>query len=366
MAVRRETPVDSPGGRQARSEEVWVWLQRDRERRLEPAGFELLYESQGLARRLDAQLTAVSDVSPDAEEADLLRRWGVRRVRTLGTELPPHPLCTKGDSPLRPLLDAVRSQGVTIRAALLPATTFGKVAAPLFAAELDASFVPGVTSVTSDGRHYVLARPVYGEQYEALVSLELARPLVATVLPGAVGEGVRPPAAAAPRGGLQVAEPPENLAAPEAAPRLLPPDAERLDIGDAERIVAFGRGAFSNEAVALVERLAKALGATVAGTRPAADEGWLPFARQVGLTGAIVRPRLYVAVGISGAPYHMVGVKDPETLIAVNNDPEAPIFAHAHLGVVGDLFTVLPALLQRLERGEGIAIPRGLTVSRGA
>ena len=207
MAVRRETPVDQARGRQARSEEVWVWLQRDREGRLEPAGFELLYESQGLARRLDAQLTAVSDVSPGAEEADLLRRWGVRRVRTLGTELPPHPLCTKGDSPLRPLLDAVRSQGVTIRAALLPATTFGKVAAPLFAAELDASFVPGVTSVTSDGRHYVLARPVYGEQYEALVSLELGRPLVATVLPGAVGEGVRPPAAAAPRGGLQVAEP---------------------------------------------------------------------------------------------------------------------------------------------------------------
>jgi electron transfer flavoprotein alpha subunit len=137
-------------------------------------------------------------------------------------------------------------------------------------------------------------------------------------------------------------------------------------VSDAERIVAFGRGAFSRAAIALVERLAALLGAAVAGTRPAADEGWLPFARQVGLTGAIVTPKLYVAVGISGAPYHMVGVKDPETLIAINTDPEAPIFASAHLGIVGDLHALLPALIARLERGDSIAGAAAAVADRAA
>jgi electron transfer flavoprotein alpha subunit len=137
--------------------------------------------------------------------------------------------------------------------------------------------------------------------------------------------------------------------------RVLPPDPATLDVADAERIVAFGRGAFSEEAIALVRRLADLLGAAVAGSRPAADEGWIPFARQVGLTGAIVRPKLYVAIGISGAPYHMVGIKDPGTLIAINKDPDAAIFGSADLGLVGDLFQVLPALIAKLEAGQAPA-----------
>jgi electron transfer flavoprotein alpha subunit len=193
----------------------------------------------------------------------------------------------------------------------------------------------------------------------------LTSPVVATLLPGAVGEAaaverdVRSAGDRAPT--LPTLEPPPARLVPiEAPPQMLAPDPGSLELADAERIVAFGRGAFHPEAVALVERLARALGAVVAGTRPAADEGWLPFSRQVGLTGAIVTPRLYVAVGISGAPYHLVGVKDPETLIAVNRDPEAPIFASAHLGLVGDLYEVLPALLERLEAGgPGVSLPGG-------
>jgi electron transfer flavoprotein alpha subunit len=146
-----------------------------------------------------------------------------------------------------------------------------------------------------------------------------------------------------------------NGATPGDAGCVLAPDPATLDIADAERIVAFGRGAFSQDAVALVRRLADLLGAAVGGSRPAADEGWLPFARQIGLTGAIVRPKLYVAVGISGAPYHMVGIKDPGTLIAVNRDPDAAIFASADLGIVGDLYQVLPELIAALERGRAPA-----------
>lgn len=340
-------------------DEIWVWLPRDYEGRLTHATAELLYEGQALARRLGATLAAVGDRTPEGDEPAMLGRWGVARVRALGVPLPPHPECPGGASPLEPLLAAARAEGAGVRAVLLQADSLGRAVAPLLAAELDAGSVTGATSVTCDERSFVAARPTLGGQYEALATLPLDRPLVATLQPGAVGDAVQP----APDGAEslpELAEPPAGLAA-NTPPRLLPPDLDSLDIVDAERIVAFGRGAFSPEAVALVRRLARALGAKVAGTRPAADEGWLPFSRQVGLTGAVVHPRLYVAVGISGAPYHMVGVKEPETLIAVNSDPDAPIFAHAHLGLVGDLHAVLPALLQRLEQSPGLPLPEGVT-----
>ena len=202
--------------------------------------------------------------------------------------------------------------------------------------------------MTSDSARYVVARPILNEQYESLESVPLEVPLVVTLLPGAVGS-IHPPQqhSGKPRGrGLK------NAAERPIFPGIHPPDPATLDIADAERIVAFGRGAFSERAISLVEQLAEQLGAAVAGTRPAADEGWLPFSRQVGLTGAIVKPRLYVAVGISGAPYHMVGVKEPETLIAINNNADAPILGNADLGIVGDLHDVLPRLISEIGRGK--------------
>jgi len=330
--------------------EVWVWLARDRQGRLSAAAEEALYEGGALARRLGAQLTGVTDRAPDPSEHRLLGAWGVVSVRSVFSPQPGHPRIVGGRSPLAAL--AVAAPRVT----LFPADTFGQVAAPLFAAETGAEYVPGATGITSDGSRIVLARPTHGGQFEAQVSLPLGAAVVATLLPGAVGEvapgatGRAPPHLLAP-----TAREKDSLVLPAEA--LLAPDPAQLEVAEAERIVAFGRGAFSREAVALVGRLAALLGATVAGTRPAADEGWLPFARQVGLTGAIVTPKLYVAVGISGAPYHMAGVKDPETLIAINNDPEAPILAAAHLGIVGDLHAVLPALIARLEQGGTVAVP---------
>jgi electron transfer flavoprotein alpha subunit len=329
--------------------EIWVWLPRDRAGALAPSAFELLYEGAALCRRLGARLIALDDRAPSPEESARLAPWGVAEVRHLAVPIAGHPLCLGGHSPLMALAGAAAP-----RLFLFAGDAAGKVLGALWAAESGAALVTGATGITCDGERFVVARPALGEQFEALVSLELSLPLVVTLLPGSAGE-VAPPA-------RPLAAPPalhrigatEGAAAGETA-RILPPDPATLDIADAERIVAFGRGAFSEEAIALVRRLAELLGAAVAGSRPAADEGWIPFARQVGLTGAIVRPRLYVAVGISGAPYHMAGVKEPETLIAINRDPEAPIFGSAHLGIVGDLHAVLPALIAALERGEAPA-----------
>lgn len=316
--------------------EVWVWLSRTHEGRLHPALPEALFEAGALARRLGVPLVGIAEAAPSAFEQELLRAGPVAQVRLVPGVVQPHPLIAGGRSPFAAL------DGMPC-AFILLADPFGAVAAPLMAAAHHAALVTQATSVTSDGRSYVAARPMLGAQVEALVSAPLDAPLVVTLQPGAVGEMDAPRAA------------PTQAHDWPMPPRVHPPEAATLAVSDAERIVAFGRGAFSREAVALVERLAALLGAALAGTRPAADEGWLPFARQVGLTGAIVTPRLYVAVGISGAPYHMVGVKDPETLIAINSDPEAPIFAAAHLGIVGDLHAVLPALIARLERGEHVS-----------
>ena len=121
-------------------------------------------------------------------------------------------------------------------------------------------------------------------------------------------------------------------------------------MSSAERIVSIGRGIKNPENIALAQRLADALGAELAASRPICDSGWLPLDRQVGSSGQTVKPKLYLALGISGAIQHLVGMKGSEVIAAVNTDASAPIFEIADYGVVGDLFEVVPELLKQLER----------------
>ena len=125
--------------------------------------------------------------------------------------------------------------------------------------------------------------------------------------------------------------------------------AQTVDLGSAPLIVAVGRGIKEADNLSLVQDLASALGAELAASRPICDNGWLPMERQVGSSGQTVAPKLYVAVGISGAIQHLVGMKGSQCIVAINKDPEAPIFEVADYGIVGDLFEVVPALTESLK-----------------
>jgi electron transfer flavoprotein alpha subunit len=139
----------------------------------------------------------------------------------------------------------------------------------------------------------------------------------------------------------QVAEPPFRESA------------RAVDLTAAEIIVSVGRGIGDKEKIQVVEDLARALGAELAASRPICDAGWLPMERQVGSSGQTVNPKLYVAVGISGAIQHLVGMKGAKTIVAINKDANAPIFEVADYGIVGDLFEVVPALVAEVKKAKG-------------
>ena len=129
--------------------------------------------------------------------------------------------------------------------------------------------------------------------------------------------------------------------------------ARAVDLTAADIIVSVGRGIKEKENIPVVEALAQALGGELAASRPICDAGWLPMDRQVGSSGQTVSPKLYVAVGISGAIQHLVGMKGAKTVVAINKDPDAPIFEVAQYGIVGDLFEVVPALVEEIKKTRG-------------
>lgn len=128
---------------------------------------------------------------------------------------------------------------------------------------------------------------------------------------------------------------------------------QAVDLSKADVIVAIGRGIKSQENIALAQQLADALGGELAASRPICDAGWLPIDRQIGSSGQTVTPKLYIALGISGAIQHLVGMKNSSTIVAVNKDPEAPIFDIADYGIVGDLFEAIPVLTEEVKKLKG-------------
>jgi electron transfer flavoprotein alpha subunit len=235
------------------------------------------------------------------------------------------------------------------RLVILPHTYQARDFAPALAARLDRALVTDVTGFRSRDGHLACTRPMFQGKLSADIVPQGEAPHFISVQIGAFR------ADAAARGGAPA--PVETQAAtvdPSAIrqqPEALFQEARQaVDLSQAERIVAIGRGIKGQEHLPVARALADALGAELAASRPICDSGWLPMERQVGSSGQTVAPKLYVAVGISGAIQHVVGMKGARTIVAVNKDAEAPIFEVADYGIVGDLFEIVPAITAELKK----------------
>jgi electron transfer flavoprotein alpha subunit len=231
---------------------------------------------------------------------------------------------------------------------VLPHTYQTRDFAPKLAARLDRAIITDVTAVKSAGGHPRFVRPMFQGKLSAEVVPQGQAPHFVTFQIGAFR------ADSAQRGETAASVRALSVSIDAATIRQKPEAAfqearQAVDLTQAERIVSVGRGIKEQANIALAKELADALGAELAASRPICDAGWLPMERQVGSSGQTVAPKLYLALGISGAIQHLVGMKGASTIVAINKDPDAPIFEVADYGIVGDLFEVVPALTAALK-----------------
>ena len=231
---------------------------------------------------------------------------------------------------------------------LLPHTYQTRDFAPKLAARLDRALVTDVTAVKQVGGGAAFVRPMFQGKLTADVVPQGPAPHFVTFQIGAfrVDQAAKG-ASAAPVRALTVSV--DGSAIREKPEPPFQQAKQAVDLSQAERIVSVGRGIKEQANIEIAQKLAEALGAEIAASRPICDAGWLPMERQVGSSGQTVAPKLYLALGISGAIQHLVGMKGSNTVVAINKDPDAPIFEIADYGIVGDLFEIVPAIIEALK-----------------
>ncbi|HEY6452181.1 MAG TPA: electron transfer flavoprotein subunit alpha/FixB family protein [Steroidobacteraceae bacterium] len=276
-----------------------------------------------------------ADAAPAAAEAATLQ--GVRRVLTLERPENREPLAAI----FAPQIAALAKGYSHV---LGPSTTYGKDLMPRVAALLDVGQISDLMAVESSHR---FVRPVYAGNALVTVEVPAGDIVVATVRTASFQ-----PAAGGGHATIEAAQVEAVLPAHTRFISRTQAAAGRPDLQSATRVVSGGRALASAENFKLLYGLADALGAAVGASRAAVDAGYVPNELQVGQTGKIIAPELYVALGISGAIQHLTGIKDARTIVAINKDSEAPIFEVADIGLIGDLFQVVPELERLLRAGD--------------
>ena len=313
-----------------------------RERRIALSTLELIATARPLSRALGDERNARIAVLGH----------GVRDIAThlagyaLDVLLLDHPALAEytGDGYVQALRGTVES--TKPRVILVAHTSQGYDFAPALAGTMDLPLVTNCLAVDLEGDRLVATRRLLNEKVQAQVEIRSDRPIVVTMRPGAV-KAMGPA-----RGMMTVTDVPVTLdpsSIRETFVRLERPQVQDIDLSTADIIVSAGRGIQKKENLALVEEFAKAIGGVVGASRPLTDMDWLPKTRQVGQSGKTVRPKLYVACGISGAMQHVAGMKDAGLIVAINTDPTAPIFEVAHVGFIADALKLLPATLKELK-----------------
>jgi len=315
-----------------------------RDGKLKKAAFECLSEGKRLATRRGASLTAVIIGAGVERLAAETSRFGVDLALTVSD--PRLDLYAPG-AYARALDAAVRENSPEI--VLIAASAMGRDIASRVAVRLDTGVASDCIGVAGGGDGSITAvRPVYSGKALASVSFKDSKPALLTLRPNVFQVLDTPVAGKGELRSLSVAFEEKDFAAKTTSVKL--PEAGEVDVAEADIVVSGGRAMKGPENFTYIKSLADALGGAVGASRAAVDAGWIDHAHQVGQTGKVVSPKLYVACGISGAIQHLAGMSSSKFIVALNKDPEAPIFKHADYGIVGDLYTLIPLLVEEIRK----------------
>lgn len=325
---------------------IWVFIETE-EGKVKSVGLELLNPGRMLAEKAEEKLVAVILGKENDEAVELVRQYGPDQI-----------ISVEGEEYEKYSFDAY-TYAMTIlvekyspSAILIGATNNGRDFGPRLSCRLKTGLTADCTSLDYDAEtgNVAWTRPAFGGNLMAVIMCPNTRPQIGTVRPGVFKK------ATVDSKNPEIVK--ENIEVPEEMIRTKLIKSVRevvtgaMNLEDAEIIVSGGRGMGGPENFKILEELATVLGGAVGASRAAVDAGWIGHAHQVGQTGKTVGPKIYIACGISGAIQHLAGMSGSDCIIAINKDPEAPIFKVADYGIVGNLFEVLPILTEEIKKAK--------------
>jgi electron transfer flavoprotein alpha subunit len=339
--------VEEPSDKKEKGQGSGVWIYAEqREGVIAGVSFELLGIGKKLAASLGTEVSAVLFGSSETEARELIK-WGADRVYHCTDAL----FDNFNDEPYAGLLsDLIRQFQPEI--VLAGATPIGRSFIPRVAARLKAGLTADCTAleIDEDTKNLLQIRPAFGGNIMATILCPHTRPQMATVRPRVMKRAEYD----ASRQGEVIAVSAGSIRSRTKVKEIVKEISDiSVNLQEANVIVAGGRGAGGEKGFQLLHELAGVLGASLGASRAAVDEGWIPYRHQVGQTGKTVGPKIYIACGISGAVQHIVGMQSSDIIIAINKNPEAPIFNIATYGIVGDLFEIVPMLIKKIRDVKG-------------
>ncbi len=324
--------------------DVWVFCEQ-KKGVIQTISFELLGEGKKLAKKLGGKLCAVILGSGIETKIEELSSRGADRIYMVES---PHLKAYQDDPYTNVLVELVKEYKPEV--VLCGATTIGRSLISRVAVKIDAGLTADCTGLDIDEKERLLlqTRPAFGGNIMATIITPNHRPQMATVRHKVMKEAEIHKAHRAEV--IRKTYPEGLLKSRTTLLDIAEEIEETINLAEADIIVSGGRGLGGPENFAIIKELAKVLGGAVGASRSAVDAGWIPYSHQVGQTGKTVCPKLYIACGISGQIQHLIGMQSSKVIVAINKDPDAPIFKVATYGIVGDLFEVVPALTKEFRK----------------
>jgi len=340
-AIIIERPAEEDAG-EDNSQGVWVFAEQFNGK-IKGVVYELLNKGRELADAVNTELCAVC-LGHNVEGVEQLGEYGADKIYLFND---PSLAQFQDDIYTQCMVDLIKERKP--RMMITGATALGRAFIPRVAAIIETGLTADCTDLGIDKENGLLlqTRPTFGGNIMATIVCRARRPQMSTVRPHVFKKGTPEPGRNA-----EIINMSLNGQPTDSRVRLLEfieDVTEKIKVEDADIIVSGGRGLGKAENFKIVEELADVIGADVGASRAVVDEGWIPYSHQVGQTGKTVCPKLYIACGISGAVQHLAGMQTSDMIVAINEDPNAPIFEVATYGIVGDLFEIVPMLTAKIK-----------------